>query len=164
METISSTLKRPVFLTVLSIISFIGLGASIMKSLFMLAFSQLNTAIYPLLQGHFEKALIDVKNSDSNAVPLVQKIFDSILKMIDVLPALSSLVLILSIVALTGVILMWNLRKAGYFIYSGAKLIMIFVPVMLAGPIFFSIILSISIFVTSTIFIVLYGLNIKAMK
>jgi hypothetical protein len=164
METNSLPEKRPVFLTILCILSFVGLCAAIMKSLFMLAFSQLNTSISSLLQSYFDQALSDMKTSDPNAIPLVQKIFDSILSFLNVLPAFAALILILSIVALTGVILMWNLKKAGYFIYSGAKVIIIFVPVILTGPNLFSMIAGSSMFMTAAVFITLYGLNLKAMK
>ena len=164
METNPSIEKRPVFLTILCIISFIGLGMAIMKTLFMFAFSQLNTSIYSLLQSNFDQALEGVKSSDPNALPLVQQIFDSVLKILNALPALAGLVLILSIVALTGVILMWNQKKVGYFLYCGAKVILIFVPVILTGPNLISMIAGASMFMGAAIFITLYGLNLKAMK
>jgi hypothetical protein len=164
METTTSTEKRPVFLTILCIISFIGLGMSIMKSIFMLVFSQLGPSLHSLLQGNFDEALKQVQNSDPNATWLVGQIFDSVLKILNALPALAGLVLLLSIVALTGVILMWNLKKAGYFLYSGAKVILIFVPVILTGSNFISIMAGAFIFMGAAIFITLYGLNLKAMK
>jgi hypothetical protein len=164
METNPSIEKRPVFLTILCIISFVGLGMTIMKTLFMFAFSQLNTSIYTLLQSNFDEALANVKNTDPNALPLVQQIFDSVLKILNALPALAGLVLILSIVALTGVILMWNQKKVGYFLYSGAKVILIFVPIIITGPNLISMIAGASMFMGAAIFITLYGLNLKAMN
>jgi hypothetical protein len=164
METNLSTEKRPVFLTILCILSFIGLGMSIMKSLFMLVFSRLGPSLYSLLQGNFEEALSNVQNTEPNATWLVGQIFDSILKILNALPAMAGLILLLSIVALTGVILMWNLKKAGYFLYSGAKVILIFVPIILTGPNFISMIAGATIFMAAAIFITLYGLNLKAMN
>jgi hypothetical protein len=164
METNSSIVKRPVFLTIICIISFIGLGMAIMKSLVMLAFSQLNTSIHSLLQTNFDEALTNIKNSDPSVLPLVQQIFDSVLKIINALPALAGLILLLSAVALTGVILMWNLKKAGYFLYSGAKVILIFVPIILTGTNLISMIAAAVMFMGAAIFITLYGLNLKVMK
>jgi hypothetical protein len=164
METNTSDVKRPVFLLILCILSFIGLGMAIMKSLFMLVFSQFGPSLYNLLQGNFEVALGEVQKSDPNAAWLVGQIFDSILKILNSLPSLAGLILLMSVVALTGVILMWNLKKAGYFIYSGAKVILIFVPIIVTGPNFISMMAGATMFMGAAIFITLYGLNLKAMS
>jgi hypothetical protein len=66
---------------------------------------------------------------------------------------------VLSIVSLTGAILMWKLKKLGFHIYALSNLAALFVPILM-----FSYPISWSGILTTSCFIVLYALNLKEMK
>jgi hypothetical protein len=164
MENITIPSKRPVFLTIVCIISFVGLGMTMFKSLFTFAFGQLTSSLYSLAQGGMEEALSQIRVSDPKVLPLIQNIFESILKLLNVLPTFVGITFILSGVALAGVILMWNLRKSGFYMFCAAKAVMVFLPVLLIGVNFLSLIIGTSTFMIAAIFITLYALNLKAME
>ncbi|MBA7695685.1 hypothetical protein ES703_104318 [subsurface metagenome] len=164
MENEASKNTRPTFLTVVCIISFIGLGMSVISNLVNMAFGTFSSAIYPLVQSGFEEALSNVEATDPAASVLVEQIFNSILKLFEVMPLLAGISLICALIALTGVILMWKLKKTGFYLYTVAKVILIFVPMILIGVNIISTIAAISGFFVAAIFITLYALNLKAMK
>jgi hypothetical protein len=65
---------------------------------------------------------------------------------------------------LFGVIMMWKLKKTGYFMYVFAQLASIVTPIVLIGfgGVFGGIMIIAAIFPIA--FIVMYGLNLKHMK
>lgn len=164
METVNVNSKRPVFLTIVCIISFVGLGITMFKSLFAFALGQLSSSVYSLAQNGMEEALNQMRISDPTALPLVENIFEAVLKLINVFPALFGITFVLSGVALAGVILMWNLRKSGFYMFCAAKAIMVFIPMMLIGVNFISVIISATSFMVTVIFITLYALNLKTLE
>lgn len=164
METTNVEIKRPVFLTIICIISFVGLGITMMKSLVSVAFGQLMSTLYPLAQGGMEDSLDQIRISDPQIMPFVENIFDSVLKLLQSLPLLAILTFAVSGVALAGVILMWNLRKSGFYMFCAAKVIEIFLPMMLIGANFISMIIGSASFMIAAVFITLYALNFKALK
>ena len=60
--------------------------------------------------------------------------------------------------------MMWNLKKTGFYLYSGAKVIMIFYPMILIGVNFITTIAALSGFVVAAVFITMYALNLRSMK
>jgi FtsH-binding integral membrane protein len=69
------------------------------------------------------------------------------------------IVLVLALASLYGAIMMWKLKKMGFYLYSGANVIALFIPMIMASgkfPIFGLII--------TALFIFLYGLNLKHLK
>lgn len=65
-----------------------------------------------------------------------------------------------TLLALAGVIMMWKLKKTGFYLYTGAQLLGIIIPVVIAGMAsmsWFGLIISVA-------FIVMYGLNLKHMS
>jgi len=164
MENQTTQNLRPTFLTVVCIISFVGLGLAIVNNLSTLAFSSASLSLYDLIQGNLEMALDQASVTDPAAVKILENIFDSVLKLIAILPLFAGIGLICSIIALTGVIMMWNLKKIGFFLYSSAKVILVFIPVILIGYNFISIMISMSMLIGAALFITLYALNLKSMN
>lgn len=164
METQDQASKRPVFLTVICIISFVGLGVIMFKSLFAFAFGQLLDAVHPMVEDGFDEAITQMRMSDPQMVPFVESIFDAVIRLLSSIPLLAALNFVISGVALAGVILMWNLKKSGFFMFAAAKVIGIFVPMMVIGVNFLSMMMSSGIFMVSAVFITLYAINLKAMN
>ena len=164
MDNQSPKNPRPTFLTVVCIISFVGLGWGIINNLSTLAFSSGNNFMYSMVQDNLEMALSEAHASDPATAAFLEKIFDSVMKLIEKLPLFATLGLVCSLIALAGVIMMWNLKKIGFYLYTAAKVIMLFIPVILIGFNFMSAMISISMMIGAALFITLYGLNLKAMK
>ncbi len=164
MEKQTKHQDRPMFLTVICILSFIGLGMSVISNLVNLAFGTFSSSLYPLVQEGFEQALNEVDATEPAASALLEQIFSSILKLFEVMPLLAGISLVLTIVALIGVIFMWTLKKTGFYLFTAAKVVMIFVPMMLIGVNFMSAMMAIGSLFVAAIFVTLYALNLKAMK
>jgi hypothetical protein len=164
MENQTSPIARPTFLTVLCIISFVGLGLSILNNFSSFVLSSAGSWLYSIVQEGLEKALQQASSTDPGAAVFLEHMFDAILKLIEVLPLLAGLTLVCSTVALAGVLFMWKLKKSGFYLYSGAKGLLVFLPILLIGFNLLSVLISIGTFIGAAIFITLYALNLKAMK
>ncbi len=133
---------RPVFLTVLCILSFIFAGLAVLGYIFVITAMGAITAGASALEG---------MAADSGATmtytgPSV---------------ALTWAYLIVGFVtvlaSLYGVIQMWKLKKIGFFIYVGASVVSMIMGIVYSGFGVVGVIFPI-------LFIVLYGLNLKHMK
>lgn len=161
MENQTTSSERPIFLTIVCILSFIGLGWNIINNLFTLAFSSTGSWLYDLLQVKLEEALNEASRSDPDVAVFLENIFDAVLKIIERLPLLATVSLICAIVALIGVILMWSLKKTGFYLYTGAKIVLIIMPLAIVGFNFISMMMAMGTAIGAALFIVLYGLNFK---
>lgn len=148
-------LERPSFLTVLCILTFVGVGFAIISAIFGLF-------TMSLVEGMM-RGLSDVSG---NGDDFSQSIGNSYrwTKIIYLLSIAGSLF------CLVGALFMWKLRKIGYFIYIIGQLIPLTGTVLSVGSTFsgifaglgmFSIILSM---VFPVGFIIMYGLHLKYMK
>jgi hypothetical protein len=164
MEEQRPILTRPTFLTVICIISFVGLGLSVLNNFFTLILSSAGAWLYSMVQDGLEMALQQASAQDPNAAVFLQHIFDAILRLIEVLPLFAGLVLLCAAIALTGVFFMWNLRKLGFYLYLAAKIVLVFLPILLIGYNLLSVIISLFTFIGAALFVIMYGMNLKAMK
>ena len=133
-EEKSEPKKRPVLLSVLCILTFIGSGLGIL--FWLLAIIGLGS-----LLGFLGKIPgFGVGGGESTILAPI-------------------IFLILAILLLLSAIMMWRLKKNGYYLYILVKILGIILPILLIGSIF-----SIGSLIIPVIFIVLYGLNFKAMS
>ncbi len=118
--------KRPTFLAVLCILTFIGSGLGLL-------FSLLALVAFGAIQGMLETLPITPELGGSSML-------------------LMAISVILSAGSLFGAILMWQLKKVGFFLYVAAQVIMLIV-----GFTVFSLIIT-------ALFVILYALNLKHLK
>lgn len=144
--------ERPTFLTVLCILSFIGVGFAVISQLIALfatkAGSALMDAATESLEGY----------QDIPGMDLVESTVDhaSTLAIIGIVAAL---------VVLWGVIWMWNLKKTGYYIYIVGELTPVIVSFILVGfGSFLGGFFAMIGLIFPVLFIILYGLNVKHMS
>lgn len=143
---------RPTFLTVLCILSFIGNGLGIFQGLFMWTMS----GFYAKLFSGLSKNL----NTGQNEMNIVERVLNG-------LSWWAISIIVGSLVCLAGAILMWKLKKSGYFLYIFGQLlpllgVLFFFLGSIPGPsnggsmifVLFSSIFPIA-------FIVMFGLNQK---
>lgn len=150
--------QRPVFLTVLCIISYVGLGLSIIGGLMNLLTSQFASKFTPIFTKLSKYSSHNIEyDSMGDVFAFVEKALEQAFNM-------NLTTILLSIIALIGVLMMWQLKKTGYFLYVGAKVFVLSVPVIFLGVNFFTLI-SISFSgVFAILFIILYGVNLKHMN
>ena len=134
----TSNKKRPALLTVLCILSFIGSGLSVLVWLLLAVGIGSFLGFLDSIPG-FSEAM-----TGSGAGLGV---------------GLMILNLVLNAGTLTGAILMWQLKKLGFWIYSGAFVLQFIVPIIFMSGKF-----GIFGFIIMALFITLYALNLKHMK
>jgi len=132
--------KRPVFLTVICILSFVGIGFAI------LAYVAALTAISLLQAG--ANSMTDLAREAGATVtegPSMGLAWAYIIGGF-----------VSALVQLIGVIQMWKLKKSGFMLYTIPAVLMIILTFLYAG-------FSVGI-IFPIAFIVMYGVNLKAMK
>ncbi|MBN2595832.1 MAG: hypothetical protein JXR82_03500 [Marinifilaceae bacterium] len=160
MEIVDSNPKqRPGLLTTLCILTFIGSGFGILNNIFGMIMSPLKNLLDPEL---FETALDNVH--DDFARKFVEQALEIGQKALQHIFEISLTQFILYVASLTGAILMFQLKKTGFYIYSAAQVLLLFVaPVFIGFNLFVNIgILFGSIF--TILFIALYAINLNKMN
>lgn len=140
-ENIKEQIKRPKFLSVLCILTFVftGLGT-------------LSCIITPLTADMVKEYMVNAPNYD-------EVLMADSLKVIEAGWGYYLLTLALTLGSMIGAILMWKLNKNGFHFYTFSNLAILFIPTLVLGiPIsWVSIILSIA-------FIGMYAIHLKYMK
>lgn len=150
--------KRPVFLTILCLLSFAGIA-------FVIATSLNNLTIIPagekMIEDHTANGssffeYIDVKGIDNY---------------IGFYRVYNICCIVASIVCLSGVILMWKLRRVGFYLYVVGEIAPVLVFFILFGRDFQNPLLSLKfmtsallMFLVAVAFIVMYAMNYKRMS
>lgn len=134
-NTQETTGKRPAFLTVLCILSFIAAGISI-----------IGLILGAVAGGVVEAAAGQIEAEGGTATVETGGLWTLVI-----------VGAVLTAVSLIGVIKMWRLQKQGFYLYTGAAVANIIAGVILGGFSPLSIVFTVA-------FIVMYGVNLKHMK
>ncbi len=151
----SGTPQRPAFLTVLCILSFIASGIGIIGMILAgTAKSVVDTAGSGLMDEAMERAR--EQNPDMADMPGMEDAMAAAETAFSWPYMIAATILILA--SLYGVIKMWNLKKQGFFIYAGAGIAGIILPLLFGLP--FGTMGAI----ITLVFIALYYMNTKVMS
>lgn len=150
--------QRPQFLTVICILSFIGLGWAMLNALISMALAPIINKM-GMTMG---EALDEVPSDAEGLLPMLQRVLGGSKAVMEHAFELSMINLICSTIALFGVIQMWKLKKNGFYFFTGAKVIIIVAPMILIGGSFGLLYLILAIFPIA--FIAMYAANLKAME
>lgn len=144
--------KRPTFLTVLCILSFVGIAISLIGGIMSyFTYSAMASA------GGMMSGLGGAESAQVGAAM-------DMLGMDPAKMAMNSLVVaLMNIPLLVGVLMMWKQKKTGFYIYAASELIQAIVPFILVGGLAGGI-SGIIYVIVAIVFIVLYGLNLKHMS
>jgi hypothetical protein len=158
--------KRPVFITVLAILSFVYIGLYFIVLVFSLASGPLNED--------------ELEESSAAAYSIVEQLedqgFDLSTQMVEpsiryseymnneVFYLYNLLQLLTLIVGAIGVFMMFKLKKTGFHIYVGYSLLPILIMYAITPMELIMTITVVTSVVISALFCVLYGLNLKDMK
>ncbi|WP_294142740.1 hypothetical protein [uncultured Sanguibacteroides sp.] len=156
----SSKPKRSTFLLVLCILTFIGSGWGILSNLIGLFTAELQNSTVEMQQLYQSAG-----SSDSGFLKAWMNSSMDLMQVTDMhATAINLSGLFLSLFSLIGAIFMFNLKRVGFYIYTAAQILALFVLPYYAG---FSMLVWVS-FVTSgfftLLFIILYAVNYKQLK
>lgn len=146
------------FLTVLCVLSFTGNGLMIMGAAIALVWWKL---FLPFLNFALEQEGVDLENPEFMGPfgPKFMSLFDQI-------PLIYSIMFGAAIINILGVILMWKLKRTGFYIYAVTELIPpvanLIIFTMAIGVLGLG--LSLFNFIIPVAFVIMYGLNLKHMK
>ncbi|MBC5620501.1 hypothetical protein [Butyricimonas hominis] len=152
---------RPTFLTVLCILTFIGSGWGTVSNLFSLvAFSP--EAIVAQIQQ------ITTMTGTEGAPSWMSSFMGSSIEMLQTtikhaIP-IYSLLTLFALMSLSGAILMFNLKRTGFYLYTFAQIAQLFVLPMYSG---WNMVVMASMIVSgffALLFIILYGVNLSKMR
>lgn len=175
--------KRPSFLTVLCILTFIGSGWAILSSVWSyrtagVTSKEFTTVINVqkdstvMIQKDSTVKVDTVAVNDSvnmqgrrEVLPLEQKMKASFSKMLtkDNIEMSAIGNFLAALLTLAGALMMWNLRRWGFYLYILGVLVGIAIPFYIYGDNFLAVGLSSFGNFFGLIFIALYALNIKSM-
>lgn len=162
MEIQQNQITRPTLLTVIGILSFIGLGYRILTGLINAALGTATSSIAPFLNEVFENE-VDLSELPESLQGFIESIFDAVTKLLTNVTGIYLTIVLLSVIALLGVIMMWQFRKSGFYMYAASRSLIAFVPFIFIGYNLVSLMWFISSIIFGILFIVLYSLNLKEM-
>ncbi len=156
-------LQRPTFLFVLCILTFIGSGWNVLSNLFSLFTAGMMDSTLQMEQ--YSNIMENMENGATSA--FMSGLFSSSMQLLQSTAVhareITALQLSLAVVSLLGAILMFQLRRLGFYLYAAAQILTLFILPYFAG---FSLVVMIGLlwsgFIT-LIFIILYAVNLKYM-
>jgi hypothetical protein len=164
--------KRPTLLTVLCILTFIGSGWSIASNIW--AYSTAATTARVFEKNFDVKRMDSIENKDTANLNgrhkrdniFRGKMMGSISKVmtVDNIRKNSLGIIISALLTLAGALLMWWLKRLGFYLYILGVVIGIIVPFYLYGNNLMAIGISSFSGFFGLVFIALYALNLKSMK
>lgn len=154
---------RPTFLLVICILTFIGSGWSVLSNLFSIFTSGMMDSSLQMEQ--YSNMMGNIEGSASSS--FLTGFLNSSMEVLQATAAnareIAVMQLVLSVISLLGAIMMFQLRRFGFYLYTAAQILALFVLPYFAG---FSTLVVIgmlwSAFI-SLIFIILYAVNLRYM-
>ncbi|BAX79236.1 hypothetical protein [Labilibaculum antarcticum] len=162
--TIEAPKKRPTFLTVLCILSFIGSGGfgllapiyeyATFESTYQTTYEQMSTGLENMSDAGMDSGFM-YEFTENNLIILEKKSQD--------LGTITGATCFFALLSLIGVFLMFKLKRNGFYLYLVANLFALLVPLALID-------FDATMFLTmigggfTVLFIILYALNLKHME
>jgi hypothetical protein len=163
MENQQNQKTRPTLLTVIGILSFIGLGYRILTGLINASLGTVTSSISEFMNEVVANE-VDLSEVPESLKGLVESILDAVTKLLANTTAIYLTVVLLAAIALLGVIMMWQLKKSGFYVYAAARSLIAIVPFIFIGYNLVSLLWFTSSIMFGILFIILYSLNLKEMS
>lgn len=158
--------KRPTFLTVLCIITFAVSAYYIFDGVLTIFVSKsFDTAQWQSIVDEMGNALDDADPQTAKFIDsMMGAVSETVEKSIQHATTLGILSIIVALLSAYGAYMMYNLRRIGFSIYTGAKILGIVVPLFLLGFNVVTLFIYGLAIVIGFIFVILYGVNRKYMS
>lgn len=150
--------KMPGFLKTLCILSFVGVGLAIISSIWGYYTAKAAAA---LTQGFADLGNQLSEGQASGEMNAAMESLNSTLKWAGVNAIVG---VIAALICLIGVIMMWKLKKMGFYIYVVGEIAPVIVGAILMGGTFFGGMAIAMSLIVPVAFIIMYGLNLKHMS
>lgn len=162
-EEQQNKLQRPTFLLVLCILTFIGSGWGTLSNLFSVFTAGLTDS--SMQMEHYSSMLNGMDQGAGSAV--LSDILNSTMASLQATfvhaREIAVVSLVLSVISLLGAILMFQLRRLGFYLYTAAQILALFVLPYFAGFSMYVLIVMFFSGLISLLFIILYAVNLKYM-
>lgn len=162
-EEQQNKLQRPTFLLVLCILTFIGSGWGTLSNLFSVFTAGLTDS--SMQMEHYSSMLNSMDQGAGSAV--LSDILNSTMASLQATfvhaKEIAVVSLVLSVISLLGAILMFQLRRLGFYLYTAAQILALFVLPYFAGFSMYVLIVMFFSGLISLLFIILYAVNLKYM-
>jgi hypothetical protein len=169
-EQATNTKKRPAFITVLAILSFIGIGWQIISGVMMMLGGALFGAVTDAASDY--SANVDVSSIEGmenvegleELQSVANESLDAANSMVNNMSTIGIIYIVAALICLLGVIWMWQLKKKGFFTYVVGELAPPIATMILLGFGFFGGMALATGLIVPIIMIILYGINLKHMS
>jgi hypothetical protein len=166
-EQVIETKKRPTFITVLGILSFIGVGWQIISGIITMGMGAVTSAVTSA-SNNLTEGLSNVDGANQvqgmdKAMSGLNDAVDAANKLVQNATVIGIINIVSALVCLLGVIWMWKLLKKGFYVYVIGEIAAPIVTLILVG---FGIggFFAMMGFIVPIIMIILYGINLKHMS
>ena len=158
--------KRPTFLKVLCILSFIGTAWGLLSGLWSWYAMNALAGVTEAMGGAMGDAMSEAAGG-SEAGAAMGDAMNQGMAMMGMDPhkqAMSALIVaLLNIVVFAGAFMMWKLKKTGFYIYTLGQIASIAVPFIVVGGLMGGV-TGIIMGIFAVAFIIMYGVNLKHMS
>ncbi|NEN23951.1 hypothetical protein G3O08_10615 [Cryomorpha ignava] len=158
--------KRPTFLTVLCILTFVVSGYHVIMAIIDLFTSKsFDPEQWQDISNQMGEAMSGADSASQEMAAQMMTALSSMMQAgIDNAVALGITALVASALSILGAYWMFKLKKMGYYTYIVAKVIGIIIPIIIFGVNILTIMMYGFIALIAVLFIVLYGINRKYMR
>jgi|YNPMSStandDraft_1061717.scaffolds.fasta_scaffold00925_14 hypothetical protein len=166
-EQVMETKKRPVFITVLAILSFIGVGWQIISGFLTMAAGAVTSAVTGAGKSFAERlesmeGMEGVEEMDQ-AMSGLSEAVSAADRLAQNATTLGIINIVAALVCLLGVIWMWNLKKKGFYVYVVGELTAPIATLLLVGFGIGGMMATLG-FIIPIVMIILYAVNLKHMS
>lgn len=159
------TASRPVFITILCILTFIGSGWGIISGGIQYFSADKQAQVLAITK---QKASADIEKADSQdaGAKMAAKMVNSMSTTFTAenIKKAGLAAILGAVFCLAGAFMMWKLKKTGYYLYIVGTLVGIISPFLIyGGDNIMAIFSSIMVGLFGLVFVILYGVNLKHM-
>ena len=157
--------QRPTFLTVLCILTFIGSGYNIVNSIVTYFKADSISALVTEAKTKVNEDIKKEKKEEGDSA-FVTQIMGNVSEMStpENLRKMAIWTIITSVLCLAGAILMWRLRKTGFYLYTLGTVIGIIIPFYMFGSNLATNISAGFVGFIGILFVIFYAMNLKSMN
>lgn len=156
MEQTNTAPKRPTFLTVLCILTWVGSVWAII-SLF------LGKAAVSMASGMAE-GMSSVAEGAAGSSPELSKAMEDMNSAVSNYDTYMYIGIACALLCIVGAVMMWQLKKMGFYVYVVGELVAPILGIVLLGSSAMAGAMAVLGMIIPVVFVVLYGLNLKHMK
>lgn len=156
--------ERPTFLTVLCILTWVGSGLVFIGQLFTLATSGIRKNFTALAEDGMDEAMSELAEEPSGIGSIISSFVGQGMQALENLTEIALIKMLGTAIVILGAVLMWKLKKTGFYLFLGGKVIIIVGVFILMGGSRLAVMSIMGSLIVAIAFGIMYGVNTKAMS